>query len=717
MFKRPPQTKPATPLRSSTRRQLLTILQQVYPILNSASPELIAEIVPEGIKQCSASNTNGVKVVLYTEPDKAGKPGRPLWWEAGNDNGAWINNKKTANAALPEILPTIYSLWLVPNLLPVLPTWPQVIESALLGGSALMVPGLIPSPHTFATTSAHPHLPTKSSLVAIAGHPSDVPQVLARLDLDMTQIVQLRAQGEKGKAATTLHAYKDGLWELGGKGSLPEHVTPLQSQPETDVPETTSADVSAVAQDVQTVSIQDAPESTANHSPPPTSTSNFTTTEIDQLLYLALLSSIQELSSSSASSDPFPISASAFYSSYVLPHRPSHWPPRPPRGKRAKASKGQRSGAPGSYGQQFSSDYDQELTLNPDQVVVPKSSAKKLTKWIKLMDKDGLIKLKETRGDANVVEINPKHPHVANLTPFQTYSDVHDASIREHTGLSHGQDSTTVAAAASDSSDHSSAPNTSVHVQSLYALATNKSAFVPLFDVLTLAPPLSADGVDMYTSQELRRALLEYVNAHCEPVQGNQALVRPNDILRDALSLKTIQLPPSRSRPSSQSQSQSASATPLKRDEITKKFMSECVVEYTRISRLTPSNLSHLQKTGTINIKEDASLSSGEFVGKFKKQSASASALVKITLKRRQGNKIVSLITGLESVGIDAKKWAAEVMRSIGTSTSVSTLQASTAKNTLYEVLVQGDQRKVLLEKLAKGNGVDKKYVQVVEPK
>ncbi|CAO1634422.1 unnamed protein product [Sympodiomycopsis kandeliae] len=718
MFKRTPQTKPATPLRSSTRRQLVNVLQQIYPILAAAPPEVLNELVPDGVKQGSALNSNGIKVAIYSEPDKGSKPGRPLWWEAGNNNGTWMNNKKigtsSSKASLPEIFPTIYALWIVPNLLPILPTWPQVIEGALLSGSALMVPGLLPAPHTYSESSAHPDLPRQGSLVAIAGHPSTVPQVLARLDLDVEKICELRFKGEKGKAATTLHAYQDGLWELGGNGELPAEVTPLLAPKAADNSANTVTDAGTdgpsdgdkLADEIDKVTIEQ-----SDHSGPPdpsiagqdaeasVTRATFTTSEIDNLLYLALLSAIQDISGATSSastetqaSDIFPMPASAFYSAYVLPHRPSQWPPRPAKGKRGKSGKGKK-GSPGSTGGKSGIPFgeDEERILNPDQVVVAKSSAKKLTKWFKVMEKEGLLKVKETRGEATVVEVDFKHVDVVNLTPFEIFSEAQQASPSMQT-----EKAVNSSIGEANDADHSSAPNTSIHVQQMYALKPKAGPAVDtLFDVLGLSS--SEDKDRYYSSQELRRTLLEYVNTQCEPVPKNQALIKPTSPLTEALGLTTT----------------SRGSLPMKREEVARNFMTRCVVEYTRVSRLSKSNVSSLETTSNTSTM---TLAKGEFLGDVKK-STSSSKLVKITLKKRQGNKIVSLVTGLESVGIDPKIWANEIMKSLGTSTSVSALQGSTVKNPQSEVLIQGDQRKALLEKLSKSNGVDKNLVEIIEPK
>lgn len=286
MFKKPATLKPASPLRSSARRAFIAHLQALYPALAGAPPEVIQVIVPVGLKQGGATTSAGLRAVIYT--DEAGKP---FWFEVGHDAGAALQQsqeKKKADGAsatsqgksrakgggggaltksvepkLAEVLPTVYALWVMPNLLPRLPTWTQIVDPVLLSGSALMVPGLIPPPHTYpdefqryvklvaeapsleyqhepdrtdasaqaeneassvpssSSKPAYHAKPIKSSLVAITPYPSPIPLVLARLEADMDEIVQKRAAGEKGKAATTLHALGDHLWELGGKMATP----------------------------------------------------------------------------------------------------------------------------------------------------------------------------------------------------------------------------------------------------------------------------------------------------------------------------------------------------------------------------------------------------------------------------------------------------------------------------------------------------------------
>jgi len=88
---------------------------------------------------------------------------------------------------------------------------------------------------------------------------------------------------------------------------------------------------------------------------------NLSSSEISTLLTLSLLQSLQ-------SPPALPIPASLLYSAHILPNRPSYIP-----------------------------------VGNRDEVVIAKSDWKKLGKWMKEVSKDGLIKIKETKGEVIVV--------------------------------------------------------------------------------------------------------------------------------------------------------------------------------------------------------------------------------------------------------------------------------------------------------------------------
>lgn len=703
MFKHTPTVKPSTPLRSSSRRQLLSILQLRYPPLKDAAPELLALLVPDGLKQCSAVSSAGIKLLLYSQPDRGKTTASPLWWEAGNDNGSWMNNKKIGCAAgpkdkLPEIMPTVYALWILPTLLPVLPTWPQVVDPSLLGGSALMVPGLLPPPHTYAATDLYATPPVENDLVAIVAYPSRVPQVVARMEMDVSSAADLRAGGEKGKAAKVLHSYKDGLWSLGSKESLPAEPEIVETAPATDA-------VDALTEQAAATTLADGQEDSASSSstaapatdtPPPPAAATFGTSEIDAILRLSLLSALQTLSSPSVEPLSLPVLASTFYSSHVLSHRPSHWPPRPAKGKRARQSK--NKGSPGSYGSVLPSaagEGEEQREMNVETVVVGKSSAKKFAKWVKGVEKEGLVRTKEQKGETVLVEICAGHPDVGSLTPYQTvgeWAEMKSAATLAEGGQEPDGAATCGAGGTGEEGERpSSTPGTTIVVEEAYvATAVGR----PLFTAMGL--PSSSE--DYHQLAALRKALTSYIATHCEPVQRNQALVHPDALLVESLGLT-----------STTSTKESAASPALKREDLQRLFQQHCLQAYHRISRLFPSSVpSHSLSSPA------SSLLPGEASSPLLR--GAPTPRIQLTLKRRQGNKVVTLIRGLETYYITPRYFAGEVRRGVGASISLSELPAagSGGKEKREEVLVQGDQSAWLVGKLKRENGVGEACVEVV---
>ncbi|CAD6976227.1 unnamed protein product [Tilletia controversa] len=269
MFKKSAQLKTSNPLKSSDRRKLLAHLQLAYPVLAHAPPQILARLVPDGLRVASALTSADDKCCFYTDDD-----GVPLWFELGAQVGVALSaakGKKSTKATAPgtkngagqpprvegEVIPTLYALWIHPFILPQLTTWAAVIDDHLLAGSALMVPGLCPPPHTFrpcplqlppassASTSATAslaapttaELPRAHSLVAITQSDSFIPLVVARLELSGENLIDLRSQpGGKGKAARVVHSFRDTIWEMGGKVKPPAEadfeLAELVQQPE-----------------------------------------------------------------------------------------------------------------------------------------------------------------------------------------------------------------------------------------------------------------------------------------------------------------------------------------------------------------------------------------------------------------------------------------------------------------------------------------------------
>jgi translation initiation factor 2D len=93
--------------------------------------------------------------------------------------------------------------------------------------------------------------------------------------------------------------------------------------------------------------------------------------EVDEILKKSLYQALLFKIKPDTSNGVFPISASSFYSAHILPCRPKNSGP---------------------------------------EVDIKKSSWKKLQKFLKTMEKAGLLKTKDQRGETMVTSINWSHP-------------------------------------------------------------------------------------------------------------------------------------------------------------------------------------------------------------------------------------------------------------------------------------------------------------------
>ncbi|KAL0568274.1 hypothetical protein V5O48_013717 [Marasmius crinis-equi] len=209
---------------------------------------------------CTHLNELGV---AYLAPN-----GDPLWFTIG---------KGSDNS---DLIPTVYTLWKSPKLLPFLST-PKAVIPILVGGADLMIPGVVH--HTpdlkegqlvsVCEYERHEGVPTLSPLLAVG-----------RMAVSSDQL----AGDEKGKAV-----FED---------------VAIQTTETTDEQPAEVTDVANALEDLST-----------NDSPP---TYTYTPDEISTLLHKSLL---QALSTSLSQLPPsaFPIPSTQFNTSHILPARPN----------------------------------------------------------------------------------------------------------------------------------------------------------------------------------------------------------------------------------------------------------------------------------------------------------------------------------------------------------------------------------------------------------
>lgn len=121
MFKRPHSTKTQTPIRSSDLRKLRDELVALFP--HSLSKDDAKQLLPDGALTAKATSHLDEPLSLILAPSKGGAEPDARLFRVGKGNDGYL-------------VPTVYALDLLPDLLPKLETAPMVVEPLVSGSGA-----------------------------------------------------------------------------------------------------------------------------------------------------------------------------------------------------------------------------------------------------------------------------------------------------------------------------------------------------------------------------------------------------------------------------------------------------------------------------------------------------------------------------------------------------------------------------------------------------
>lgn len=254
-----------------------------------------------------------------------------------------------------------------------------------------MIPGVITSNNTEV-----PDL-EEGSLVVIFARGNKYPLGVGSMAISGRAIASSRGGPPlRGKAVHMLHVHNDQLWAMGSKSDLPADWSQGLKVPLNDEYESSDEDdkdVDGLANNLKGVSVADPKGKTKveqdlvsedddeshsledNTGQPDRLAAEaivLSTEEVDRYLQEALLQVLKFKITEDVAKELLPMNASTLYSSYVLPNRA--------RGRAAEAD-------------------------------IKRSSWKKLAKWLKVLEKQDLIKCKEVRGgELILLSINRTHP-------------------------------------------------------------------------------------------------------------------------------------------------------------------------------------------------------------------------------------------------------------------------------------------------------------------
>uniref|UniRef100_A0A8C8BA38 Eukaryotic translation initiation factor 2D n=1 Tax=Otus sunia TaxID=257818 RepID=A0A8C8BA38_9STRI len=180
---------------SHEQRKLRTDVAAAFPNL---SAEQLTEFIP------NKEELNVIKIYSHK----------------GEAVTVYMNNRNPILFEIEKALyPTVYTLWVYPDLLPAFSTWPPVLQK-LAGGADLMLPGVV------VPSSGFPQV-ERGTLCAVTLLGNRAPVAVAVATMSTAEML---AAGMKGKGFAVLHTYTDHLWEYGDK-SYPPTLAPLVTDP------------------------------------------------------------------------------------------------------------------------------------------------------------------------------------------------------------------------------------------------------------------------------------------------------------------------------------------------------------------------------------------------------------------------------------------------------------------------------------------------------
>ncbi|KAK9457965.1 hypothetical protein V1511DRAFT_491353 [Dipodascopsis uninucleata] len=595
MFKKNPTIKPFSPVRNSDRRKLLGQILENYGIeADSISSETKDNILPE-VQTAKFIARGGEKGVIYV----GGEKNTPLWIKM-DDN---------------TLIPTVYTLWKCPFLVPILYTWPPVIEK-LQNGADMMTPGMIrPLPDNI----------EKGRIVAVGDiHRKGVALAVGTLSINIQNGSPL--EGDHGKAVIIVNCFGDEL-PVKGKPVPPQELDctlPLydkESESKATIEASTEADtqsndsnesaaIEKITEKIDQTNIST--QSSVQHTAAATSKVNDgpSTADIDEGFRKALVATIHQSRTGTALSFPQP--ASTFISAHILANLPA----------------------------------------NLANIQLKQTSWKKAAKFLKAMEKEGLVKVKERGGDVTITSIaGLEHESVRVFTKYRTASA--QKAINERNAVENQE------------KDGSEEPGSDAYSRTL-----DIKEFYQLKDQGKLiAEAVGASTSQYYGAAELRTMLLEYIAKEGLIDPSKHKNVKLNPVLAKILTSAGARVAGSQ-------------ITLSTREELIDAFRQSCTKSY----KVLRGN------------EDENSV----------KYAKGAPPKILIVTSMKMGHKITRILN-VETYKIDPQELANELRVECAGSTTVN---KSTEGDKKHEIQVQGPQMKAAMAVLER-HGIKKIWMEI----
>ncbi|OJD13609.1 hypothetical protein AJ78_05953 [Emergomyces pasteurianus Ep9510] len=640
MFKKKPTFKPLAPLRSSDRRKIADQIIQQFKIdiptpaavSNEEQPDALQNEVATSLtalrKSLLPDNTMSGRFTTTAGPDLTPVQGTIYVGSHADDDERilWVRPEQGVGTD-GRLYPTVYTLWHHPRLTPLLHT-PSLVMDKLYGGADLMTPGLANGP-------PFPAQAVKGEIVAVASlsKPS-VPTFVGVCEIDVAGLGQV--QGAKGHAVRGITWEGDELWSWGSMGrpgrQSPDHIDGWLDDGagvDKDFEELALEDeMGGVEGDEEGGISLDEDKAEEAESIPEEQLEEPTTKEIDTAFHNAFLYCLYQHKIDNPSTPsygmPFPIQASFLISNLINPYLPIYSP-------------------------------QQAQFYN-----IKKTSWKNVKKFIKHLDKEGLVKSKDRSGGETIIlDADFYDAQVENFVPYKLPKKS-------------SSDSATAKPTSLGANGKNLPQNQSFTVKTLYR---PNGKLTP-----TLFPPLSNSDVNnYYTTSDVSKRLNDYLTTQVPPIISptNPRIISLNPFISNTILSSSME-----------------DLAILKRGTIQRDAILRRLLEDPSLCSPYHAMLKPGQSLRDVKLK------------------AGPGPKVTVTIERRTGSKLVTKITGLEPFGATPQLLADELQKKCSSSTSVS--QAVGATKGVMSVLVQGDHRKLVEAALA-DRGVKSQWIEIVD--
>lgn len=372
MFLKPFRVKTQTQIKGSDRKKLRAEISKWYPTLSEGD---LTQLIPakEEMKITKIYTHSGENGLIYSLQKK------PIFFEIDR-----------------VVYPTVNILWQYPYLVPNFTTWPEVFKK-IAGGADLMLPGVVArgpiTPTTFGNLQ-------KGDICSVNLYGNRAPVAIGTAAMSGSDMFE---SGMRGKGVHMIHMYGDELWAFGDKSEPTmikedesdqlgtesnnsegnEQVPVAESNSVPEQTETQGPD--DVCDGVEKLQIG-SEESKGDNSQVTTEASGQGDEKndlecnkemMDELFIICFKCALKK----SLKNTDLPIITSTFYKTHMTPFCPEN-----------------------------------------KSLDVKKSSYKKLSKFLKQMEKEGFIKVKElSKGVDSIVDMDKTHSDLRGFTPPEEF--------------------------------------------------------------------------------------------------------------------------------------------------------------------------------------------------------------------------------------------------------------------------------------------------------